>query len=147
MRRCFSLLVAAWSTLVLVGCGGGYEDENRAIIAELPNLEGVDVISEEHGSYCSDDSCPFGDDRSSARVVASVDTDRYTPDSLIEAYHDQLSGWSEATIDRGCLGDSSSCDDILAATFTRDRGWITLGLDNWSVGQIEIGVDARAIDE
>ncbi|MDW3212733.1 MAG: hypothetical protein R8G01_01965 [Ilumatobacteraceae bacterium] len=147
MRRGCSLLFAACSTLVLVGCAGGYEDENRAILDELPNLDGVDVISEEHGSYCSGDTCLFGDDRSSARIVASVDTDLYTPDSLIEAYHDQLSGWSEATIDRGCLDDSSPCDDILAAMFTRDRERISLGLDNWSVAQIEIGVDARGIDE
>jgi hypothetical protein len=129
--------------LGIVGCGRGYEDANRSIIAELPNLEGVELVTEHHSGYCSTDTCLLGSDRSSALLTFTVDTDLYTPETLIAAYHDQLPDWEQVSADQGCIMDTSACDDLVSVTFARDQERININLDNWPVGQFDIGADAQ----
>ena len=136
-------LLSVALVLMAAGCGGGYEDENRSIISELPAFDGVDLQDEDHYGYCTGDSCPFGNDRNGALLIYSVDVDNYTQDILVEAYREALSGW-DATIDEVCANaDPSFCDEIVVASFVRDDQRIALNLDNWSVGRFELHVDAR----
>lgn len=72
---------------------------------------------------------------------------RYTQDSLVEAYQNGLPGW-EASVEDGCANaDPSFCDEIVFASFVRGDERIGLNLDNWSVGRFEIGVDARGASD
>ena len=129
--------------LVAVGCGRGYEGENRSIVSELPAFEGVVLLDEDHYGYCSGDTCPFGNDRSGALLMYSVDTDRFSQETLVEAFRQGLSGW-DATIEEGCANaDPSFCDEIVFASFMRGDERIDLNLYNWSVGRFELHVDAR----
>ena len=88
MRRRLTLI---WLVLlVMSGCGRGYEGENRAIVGELPVLDEAVLLGDDHHGYCSGDTCLFGNDRSSALLMYSVDRDRYTQDSSVEAYRQGL---------------------------------------------------------
>ncbi|MFT5203879.1 MAG: hypothetical protein ACI9C1_003282 [Candidatus Aldehydirespiratoraceae bacterium] len=103
----WSTLPAAGLALLAVGCGRGYEDENRSIVSELPALEKVVLLDEDHYGFCSGDSCPFGNDGSGALLMYSVDTDGYSQASLADAYRVGLSGW-DATIEEGCANADPS---------------------------------------
>lgn len=129
--------------IVAAGCGRGYETENRGIVAELPSPDEVVLIEEDHYGYCSGDECLFGNDRSGALLIYSVDTGLYTQEALVEAYREGLPDWA-ASIEEGCANaDPSFCDEIVFASFTRGDARIDLNLDNWSVGQFELHVNAR----
>ena len=135
--------VAITAVLLVAAACGGYEAANRAIVADLPRLDGVDLIDEAYDGYCSGDSCAFGNDRSNAVLTYRVDTDAYSQDSLVEAYRSALTGW-EATVEETCANaDPSFCDEIVLAFFDRGDARISLNLDNWSGGRFELGVDAK----
>lgn len=128
---------------LLPACGRGYEAANRAIVAELPELDHVQLLEEEHYGFCSGDSCAFGNDRSGALLVYSVDTSRYTQGSLVDAYRSSLDGW-EATIEETCAdADPSVCDETVLASFTSGDARIDLNLDNWPAERFELHVDAK----
>lgn len=131
--------------LALAGssCTHGYENENRSIVAELPILEHVELVTEEHYGYCSGDTCLLGTDRSGALLTYSVDSAEYTQETLVDAYRVELSGW-ESSIEAGCANaDPSFCDEILIASFTRGQERISFNLDNWPNERFDIHVDAR----
>lgn len=129
--------------LLVAGCGRGYEGDNRAIVSQLPTLDGVSLIEENHYGYCSGDSCLFGNDRSGALLTYSVDTNLYTQETLVEAYSGALSAWNPS-VEEGCANaDPSYCDEIVFAHFLRGEGRIDLNLDNWTVGRFELHVDAK----
>lgn len=131
-------------TLVLVaGCGRGYQDDNRAIVADLPEIDGTKLVGEDYYDSCSGDTCLFGNDRSGARLTYSVDIERFTQQSLVDGYVGALDGWS-STIDEGCLNaDPSFCEEIVFASFANGDARIDLNLDNWVAGTFDLHVDAR----
>lgn len=129
--------------LFCCGCGRGYESENRAIVSELPAFDGVGLLSEEYEDFCSSDSCPLGDDRSSAVLAYSVDTSRWTQLELADAYEDALPRW-ESTVEQRCIDEGASrCETIVVAWFERGAEHVGLSFENWSVGSFEVHVDAR----
>lgn len=130
----------------VVGCSRGYEGENRSLAEELPTLDGVVMLEEDHYDYCSRDSCPFGDDRSGVLLSYTVEATMFDQRSLVEAYHDELAGWDLSMIEGPCGADEDPvlCDQIISATFTRGDEQISLNLDNWAVGWFDIHVDARS---
>jgi hypothetical protein len=142
-RRLVCLL--ATLPLLAVGCGRGYEDENRSLIGEVPVLDGVVMIDKDHYGYCSQDSCLLGSDRSGALLSYSVDTTAFDQQTLVDAYEAQLPGWELSTFEGRCGADEDPvlCDQIVSAVFVREDEEISLNLDNWSVGRFEIHVDAR----
>ena len=140
MRSCIAVFGLV---IVAAGCGRGYESENRGIVAELPSLDEVVLIEEDHHGFCSGDTCLFGTDRSGALLIYSVDTDLYTQEALVEAYRQGLPDWVPS-IEEGCANaDPSFCDEVIFASFTRGDARIGLSLDNWSGGQFELHVNAR----
>lgn len=130
--------------LLLAACGRGYEDENRSIVADLPPIDGVVLIEEDHYGYCSNDSCPLGNDRSGALLTYTVDTDRYSQDSLIETYRHALPGWGLSVEEFYEDDDPSAGERIVSARFVSGDQEIALNLDNWATGRFELHVDARA---
>lgn len=129
--------------LGVAACSRGYEGENRAIVAELPTLDGVVLVEENHYGYCSRDTCPSGNDRNGALLTYTVDTDRYTQDGLVEGYREALADW-ELSIEEGCANaDPSFCHEIVFASFVRGEERIDLNLDNWPGGRFELHIDAR----
>lgn len=140
MRR---IVIIAVLAALFVSCGGGYENANRTIVAELPDLEHVGLIDEDHYGYCSQDSCFLGNDRSGALMLYSVDTDQVTQQALVEAYRTSLVDW-DPSIEESCANaDPSFCDEILLASFSRGNARIDLNLDNWAGGRFELHVDAE----
>lgn len=140
----WNVVVMAAAAVVLAGCGRGYEGANRSIVAELPELDAVQLLDEDHYGFCSSDTCTFGNDRSGARLTYSVDTEQYTPRSLIDAYSSMLTDWAP-TVEQTCSNaDPSISDEACLASFTKGDARIDLNLDNWSVGTFELHVDARA---
>lgn len=128
---------------MLPSCGRGYEESNQSIVGELPVLDGVVLIEEQHYGFCSGDTCLFGNDRSGALLVYSVDTEMYSQKALVEAYRSGLIDW-EASIDRTCLNANPSlCEEVILASFTKGDARIDLNLDNWSVATFELHVDAK----
>lgn len=143
MRYLATLLIAL--CVFVVGCSRGYEGENRSLAEELPVLDGVAMVEEDYYGYCSQDSCLFGDDRNGALLSYTVETTAFDQEALVEAYHDELTGWDLSTFEGPCGADEDPvlCDRIISATFTRGDEQISLNLDNWAVGRFEIHVDAR----
>lgn len=140
MRRIIILAVLA---AVIASCGVGYESENRTIVAELPVLDQVGLIEEDHYGYCSQDSCRFGNDRSGALLLYSVDTDQFTQRGLVDAYRTSLPNWDPSIQESCANAEPSFCDEVLLASFSRGAARIDLNLDNWSVGRFELHVDAQ----
>ena len=128
------------------GCGRGYEDQNRSLVGEVPVLDGVVMVEENHYGYCSRDSCLLGNDRSGALLSYSVDTTAFDQQTLIDAYEAELTGWELSTFEGRCGADEDPvlCDQIVSAVFVRGDEEIALNLDNWSAGRFEINIDARA---
>lgn len=132
--------------VVVSGCGRGYDGDNRAIVDLLPSLPHVELTDSESYGYCSKDSCLFGNDRSAARLVYSIDTTEYTPETLIDAYGTALADWMSSVDMIGGCGrddDPSLCNQVVSASFSRDDAVIGLLLDNWPVGMFELSVDAH----
>lgn len=132
--------------LTVTACGRGHEGENRSIVTELPLLDGTRLVDEEYLGYCSADSCPFGNDRSSALLTYSIDTDRWTQFDLAAAYQDRLTEWSVDLEDACQDAEPTRCDETAVVTFVRDRALVTLAFDNWPDQQFEISVDSRGVD-
>jgi hypothetical protein len=145
MRR---IVVAALAAGLLAACGRVDEGANRVIVGELPVLDHVELLDEEYYGFCSTgELCPLGNDRNAALLTYSVDTEAYTPTTLIDAYRSALAGW-EASVDEICATRSSeACGDAVVASFTRGTARIDLNLDNWPVGRFELTVDARGAPE
>ena len=137
------VLLAVAALSVVGGCGGGYEDDNRSIVDELPTLQHATRVSVQHRGYCGSHACLFGNDRSDAVVVYEVDTSEVTQRDLADEFVDALPSWS-ATVEEICSNaDPSFCDSALAIRLVRGDALITVGFDNWEVGLVEFGVDAR----
>ncbi len=137
------VMLVVGMALVAAACGSSYEAENRSIVSELPELDAVVLLEEDHHNYCGKDTCVFGDDRSSALLTYSVDTGHYPKRTLVDAYLMGLADW-EATVEEGCgNADPSFCDERLSTLFEKGDAQIGVNLDNWPAGQFEIYVNAR----
>lgn len=139
MRRPLAALVAA---LVLAGCGG-YAGDNRELVDELPELDGTVLLSEQEYGYCSGERCVLRNDRSATLVLYSVDTQRWTPRTIVDALAAGLPGWAP-TVGAGCpdAADLTSCGEAVAATFTRGDARIDVHLDRWAQQRLELELDA-----
>lgn len=136
-------VILAGLVVLVTGCGRGYEDSNREIVADLPNLDDVELRSEEHYESCSGDTCLFGNDHSGALLGYSVNVDQYTQSALVDAYRTALTDWN-LVVDESCTSiDPTLCDETAHARFIRGDARIDIGFDNWSVGRYEIHVDAK----
>lgn len=142
VRRRLVLLCLGLGLLGL-SCGGGYADQNRSLVAELPELDGVELLEEDYYGYCTKDTCVFGNDGNGALLTYSVDVDLYTQQELVDAYAAELKDW-DLFSKAGCLNaEPSFCEEIVSGNFTRGDHEISLNLDNWPAGRLEIHVDAH----
>lgn len=139
MRRALAL---AGLAVLLAGCGG-YAGDNRELVAEVPEPDGVVLLSEQEYGYCSGQRCVLRNDRSATLLVYSVDTQRWTRAALVDAYRTALADWT-ATVGRGCTdpADLATCDGRVAATFVRGDARIDVHLGRWPDGRFEVEVDA-----
>ena len=137
-------VVAAISlSLALTACGRGYVTENMRIAGELPDIAGVKLVDKSFRSYCGQDTCVWGNERSSAGFEFSVDTSTMSQQQVIDAYVAALDGWTPM-IDRCANADPSFCDGLMSVIFTRGNANISLSFLNWRNGRFAVGVDARA---
>lgn len=136
-----AVVALALGAAALAGCG--YEGANRAIVAELPALDGVELLEDRYYDFCSGDACQVFDDRSGALLTYSVDTERFTQASLVEAYGSALPDWELHAEETCNNADPSFCDEIVLAWLVRGDARIDLNLDNWDGGRFELHVDAE----
>lgn len=142
VRRRLIVLVLA---VVLAGCGG-YAGDNRTLVAQLPELDDVVLISEQEYGYCGGDTCVLRADRSATLLVYTVDTARYTKAAVVDAYRAALPDWTPEVIE-GCGNadatgpDDPACVPRTTASFVLGDARIDLNFDKWP-GGYEVHVDA-----
>jgi hypothetical protein len=138
------LILAVVVSLALLGCGRGYDVQNRQIVEELPDVAGLTLEKTSFRGYCSKDTCTFGNDRSSATLAYRVDASALTQQQVIDAYVAALRSWRPSISERCANADPSFCDKITYVSFARGDAVVSLDFLNWRVGRFGVGVDAHA---